>query len=274
MKNRLIPITLISFLIALSTFSGSIAAESPTCDEGDIRNASVQIDGIWYLRPESRIDGFPRTSSTGPFPVRATLLSGSTIVSVDLFFSTDGSNFTSVPMTVDGGVILGEIPGLGSFPPGDNVVAFFLNGLDESGHGVWLDEIPYTCSTDPGGYTQGDPYQFVIVGSEFVDVDVDIKPGSDPNSINLKSKGLVPVAILTTEDFDATTVDPITVLFAGANPLRWATEDIDLDGDMDLVFFFRTQELNLDENSTEAMLEGETFSGLVFYGIDTVKIKD
>jgi dipeptidyl aminopeptidase/acylaminoacyl peptidase len=103
--------------------------------------------------------------------------------------------------------------------------------------------------------------------------DIDIKPGSYPNSINLKSKGLVPVAILTTEDFDATIVDPVTVLFAGASPLRWATEDVDLDGDMDLLLHFLTQELDLDEYSTEAILEGETFSGQGFLGVDTVKIK-
>lgn len=105
----------------------------------------------------------------------------------------------------------------------------------------------------------------------YLSMNIDVKPGSDPNSINLYSQGVVPVAILTTEDFDATTVDPETVLFAGTYPLRWATEDVDLDGDIDLVFFFRVQELNLDENSTEAMIEGETFSGLVFWGVDTVK---
>ncbi len=30
-----------------------------------------------------------------------------------------------------------------------------------------------------------------------IDVEIDIKPGSDPNSINLKSRGVVPVAVLT-----------------------------------------------------------------------------
>lgn len=44
-------------------------------------------------------------------------------------------------------------------------------------------------------------------------VSIDIKPCSFPNSINLKSKGVMPVDILTTEDFDATAVDPTTVLF-------------------------------------------------------------
>ena len=49
-----------------------------------------------------------------------------------------------------------------------------------------------------------------------VNVDIDIKPGSDPNSINLGSNGNVPVAILSSADFDATTVDPYTVTLAGA----------------------------------------------------------
>jgi hypothetical protein len=80
------------------------------------------------------------------------------------------------------------------------------------------------------------------------------------------------VAILTTEDFDATSVDPATVLFAGASPLRWVMEDVDYDGDMDLLFHFKTQELNLTESSTEAMLTGFTFDGLAIQGTDTVNI--
>ena len=103
-------------------------------------------------------------------------------------------------------------------------------------------------------------------------VDVDIKPGSYPNSINLGSKGVVPVAVLTTGDFDASTVDPVTVQFADAFPLRWVMEDVDHDGDLDLLFHFKTQELNLDMNSTEATLIGETFDGMPIQGMDTVKI--
>jgi len=101
---------------------------------------------------------------------------------------------------------------------------------------------------------------------------IDIKPGSDPNSINLKSKGVVPVAVLTTDLFDAATVDPDTVSFAGALPVRWTMEDVDGDGDMDLLFHFKTQELGLVGGSTDATLTGATYDGEVFSGTDFVKI--
>jgi hypothetical protein len=50
----------------------------------------------------------------------------------------------------------------------------------------------------------------------FLSVEIDIKPGSSPNSIKLGSNGVVPVAILSSESFSATTVDPDTVTLAGA----------------------------------------------------------
>jgi len=106
----------------------------------------------------------------------------------------------------------------------------------------------------------------------WTDVTIDIKPGSDPNSINLKSKGVVPVAVLTADEFDATTVDPATVLFADASPVRWALEDVDGDGDVDLVLHFKTQNLGLDADSTEATLTGSTYDGQDIQGTDGVRI--
>lgn len=105
-----------------------------------------------------------------------------------------------------------------------------------------------------------------------IEVEIDIKPGSYPNSINLKSKGVVPVAVLTTGDFDASTVDPDTVEFAGAEPVRWALEDVDDDSDLDLLLHFKTQDLDLTEDSTEATLTGETLDGVQIEGTDTVNI--
>jgi hypothetical protein len=103
-------------------------------------------------------------------------------------------------------------------------------------------------------------------------VNIDIKPGSYPNSINLKSKGVIPVAILTSEDFDATTVDPDTVVFADASPVQYAVEDVDHDGDHDLILHFRTQETNIAPGDTEACLIGETYDGVSIAGCDSVKV--
>ncbi|HUV04938.1 MAG TPA: hypothetical protein VMX94_07495 [Armatimonadota bacterium] len=103
-------------------------------------------------------------------------------------------------------------------------------------------------------------------------VSIDIKPGDDVNSINLTSKGVVPVAVLTTPEFDAMTLDPSTVLFAEAAPVRWRVEDIDCDGDTDMLFHFRTQSLNLTRESSEASLVGSTYDGQSIRGTDSVNI--
>ena len=97
-------------------------------------------------------------------------------------------------------------------------------------------------------------------GAGPIEVQIDIKPGSDQNNINLKSKGVVPVAVLTTGDLDAATIDPATARFAGASPEHWSFEDVDDDGDDDIIFHFVTQELDLDEDSTEATLMAQLAS--------------
>lgn len=81
---------------------------------------------------------------------------------------------------------------------------------------------------------------------------------------------LGPLAVRTTDGFDAGTVDPDTVLFAGAAPVRWTLEDVDGDGDLDLLFHFKMQELSLDENSIEVTLTGDTTDGKSFWGKDSV----
>jgi len=53
-------------------------------------------------------------------------------------------------------------------------------------------------------------------------VAVDIKPGSCPNPLNLKSKGVLPVAILGTDDYDVTTIDPNSIGFSIGDVNVWA----------------------------------------------------
>ena len=102
---------------------------------------------------------------------------------------------------------------------------------------------------------------------------IDIKPGSDTNSINLRSKGVIPVAILTTEDFDALSVDAASVSFAGAPVVKFQIEDVDGDGNNDMLFFFKTAALSeLTFGSTEAALNGKTVDGTPFSGADIIHI--
>ena len=103
-----------------------------------------------------------------------------------------------------------------------------------------------------------------------VEVVIDIRPGNEHNFVQLSSHSTLPVAILTTPEFDANTVDYTKVVFAGVGPVNWEWEDVDRDGDVDLLLYFSIQELNLDENSTEATLTGVTYDGTLIEGTDMV----
>ena len=131
----------------------------------------------------------------------------------------------------------------------------------------------------PWTYYKGKTPAFDIKGSAAVpdplEVYIDIKPGSDLNSINPRSRGVIPVAILTTKDFDATAVNPSTVLFGKtgteASPFHFAFEDVDGDGNIDMILHFRTQETGLVCGDTEAILTGESLNGQAIEGSDSIK---
>ena len=128
----------------------------------------------------------------------------------------------------------------------------------------------------------GDVY---VLNDAEQEVTIDIKPGSDPNSINLKDQGVLPVAILGSS-IDVYTIDLATITLGGtavtsrgsakAPKLAVSFEDVDEDGLMDLVAFFRVQDMvtsgALDETTTELKLEAETTGGVRICGIDSVRV--
>ena len=107
-----------------------------------------------------------------------------------------------------------------------------------------------------------------------ITVAIDIKPGSFTNSINPRSRGVIPVAILTTDTFDATTVDALSVEFGpdGATEShgRGHIEDVDGDGNLDLVLHFRTQDTGIRCGDISAPLTGKTFDDAVIQGSDSI----
>jgi len=116
-----------------------------------------------------------------------------------------------------------------------------------------------------------------------IPVEIDIKPGDYANPINLKSKGVVPVAILGSADFDVTDVDVTTLTFGPAgtapahdltNPARHSghLEDVNRDGYMDLVSHYRQKQTALTVADTEACIEGATLGGTPIKGCDSVRI--
>ncbi len=140
-----------------------------------------------------------------------------------------------------------------------------------------IDRVDITVVGNPSGFSIA-RVRYIPV----IQVDIDIKPGSDPNSINCNNdKETITVAILTTDDFDATTVDHTTVTFEGASEThvdkksglpRRHEEDVDGDEDTDLVLHFRLGETGLDCGSTDGTLEGETFGGQAIEGTDAVRM--
>jgi hypothetical protein len=120
----------------------------------------------------------------------------------------------------------------------------------------------------------------ILVGliPDVIPVSVDIKPDSDPNPVNTGSNGVIPVAILSVDGFDAAQVDPLSVEFGpdGATEAhgRGHVEDVDGDGDLDLVLHFKMQQTGISCGDTNSSLTGQTISGDAIEGTDSVNIVD
>jgi len=113
-------------------------------------------------------------------------------------------------------------------------------------------------------------------------VEIDIKPGSDPNSINLCSNGAVPIAILGSATFDVNDINTATLRFAEASvkvvgkkdPHSLCSyEDVNDDGFVDLVCHFVTTDIMaLGGESTSATVNGELLDGTPIEGTDSINI--
>ena len=155
----------------------------------------------------------------------------------------------------------------------------------------WFDEMStvLVAQQNPDGSWGSDLWGDELLGTEWalltlqkavvipaIPVYADIKPASWPNPLQLKGKGVLPVAICGTEDFDVTAIDPASIrltiegLEEGVAPLRWSYEDVatpymgepcsghDLgpDGYLDLTLKFKAQEV-IDTLGLDAYSDGD-----------------
>ena len=106
-----------------------------------------------------------------------------------------------------------------------------------------------------------------------------IKPGGYPNSINLGSNGVVPVAIFGSATFDVRQIDPATIKLASASvklkgngQLAVSYSDVNRDGFTDIIVNASTEALQLTATDVKAGLEGKLFGGTIIKGSDSIRI--
>ncbi|MHC4129847.1 MAG: hypothetical protein ACYSUA_17115 [Planctomycetota bacterium] len=117
------------------------------------------------------------------------------------------------------------------------------------------------------------------VAEQVLFVAIDIKPGSDPNCFNNNGHGVIPVAILGSESFDAIEVDPVTVMLEslsvrvkGNGSLQFSFEDVNADGLLDMVVHILDEDGVFEPGDTSAMVTGQLLDGTPFEGTDSICI--
>jgi len=109
-----------------------------------------------------------------------------------------------------------------------------------------------------------------------MEISIDIAPLIKSNIILRRFRYLIPVAILSSETFDAAQTDKLSVKFGktgGEDSLSFCIPwHFNRDGKKDMACFFKSWETGLERGDSKAILTGKTTSGLSIYGTDSVKV--
>jgi hypothetical protein len=158
-------------------------------------------------------------------------------------------------------------------------------GTDEVALSIDKKTVTVNLWVDP---TWTDQMRILTQGTCEIQVGIDIKPGSYPNSLNINGKGVIPVAILGSADFDVNNVDVSTLAFAGlavrvkgnGSP-QCSVEDVSgdftypegaPDGYPDLVCQFVDDPTYWVVGDSIAELNGSLNDGTSFVGSDSINV--
>lgn len=113
-----------------------------------------------------------------------------------------------------------------------------------------------------------------VTAQQPLKVTIDVKPGDDKVTIEPEREGIVPILIVSSPQFDATTVDPDTIRVGPegteASIFRSMLEDVDRDGDTDRMLLVRVRDMRIKCGNTIIKVTGKTVRGRSFEGSDAV----
>jgi len=111
-------------------------------------------------------------------------------------------------------------------------------------------------------------------------VNIDVKPGNeDPSPVNPKAKGVVPVAILGSAEFNVKEVDVTTLTFghmgdeATLRSCQKSYQDFNKDGYLDLLCHFENAAAGFSESDTMGTMKGKKAGNKAFKGTGRLKVK-
>ena len=120
----------------------------------------------------------------------------------------------------------------------------------------------------------------------FRPINVDVGPGHDVNSINVGNEGVIGVAVLSTADFNATTILLTGLCFGDAEDpsardcseshgqLHFQHVNRPTDRLLDLLLHFEVSQTGIDLTDTKACLIGRASDGIGVYGCDTIVVSN
>jgi hypothetical protein len=112
---------------------------------------------------------------------------------------------------------------------------------------------------------------------EVLGINIDVRPGRDVARIRLGGRGSVPVALLSSDQFDALKVDQASITFGAVGnekSLRWCNSvgvDVNKDRRPDLLCNFDIKAAGFEDGDSLGKVKGVTMDGRSFEGTGPLK---